>query len=46
MTALVEESGQWLENVDRIHLVMASGKLILQKNPSWPWVFADISLVY
>ena len=27
-----EESGQWLENVYRIHLVVASGKLVLQIN--------------
>ena len=27
-----EESGQWLENVDRTHLVLASGKPVLQKN--------------
>ena len=27
----LEESGQWLENVDRTHLVMASGKPELQK---------------
>ena len=26
-----EESTQWLENVDRIHLVLASGKLVLKK---------------
>ena len=26
--------GKWLENVDRTHLVLASGKLILQKVPS------------
>ena len=26
-----EESGQWLENVDRTHLVQASGKQVLQK---------------
>ena len=26
------ESGQWLENVDRTHLVLASGKQVLQKN--------------
>ena len=25
-----EESGQWLENVDQTHLVLASGKLVLQ----------------
>ena len=24
-----EESGQWLENVDQTHLILASGKLIL-----------------
>ena len=27
----LEESGQWLENVDGTHLVLASGKLELQK---------------
>ena len=27
----LEESGQWLESVDRTHLEMASGKLVLQK---------------
>ena len=27
----LEESGQWLENVDRTHLVLGSGKLVLQK---------------
>ena len=26
----LEESGQWLENVDRSHLVFASGKPVLQ----------------
>ena len=26
------ESGQWLENADRTHLVLAIGKLVLQKN--------------
>ena len=31
----LEESGQWLENVDRTHLVLASGKLVLQKNPQF-----------
>ena len=30
----LEESGQWLENVDQTHLVLASGKPALQKNPS------------
>ena len=28
----LEESGQWLENVDPTHLVQASGKLALQKS--------------
>ena len=28
----LEESGQWLENVDRTHLVLATGKPVLQKN--------------
>ena len=28
----LEESGQWLENVDLTHLVLASGKPVLQKN--------------
>ena len=27
----LEESGQWLENVDQTHLVLASGKPVLQK---------------
>ena len=27
-----EESGQWLENVNRTYLVLASGKLVLPKN--------------
>ena len=37
----LEESGQRLENVDRTHLALASGKLVLQKvlpcrsNVSW-----------
>ena len=25
----LEESGQWLDNVDQTHLVLASGKLVL-----------------
>ena len=29
----LEESGLWLENVDRKHLVLASGKPVLQKTP-------------
>ena len=27
----LEESGQWIENVDRTHLVLASGNPVLQK---------------
>ena len=27
----LEQSGQWLDNVDRTHLVLASGELLLQK---------------
>ena len=32
----LEESQQWLENVDRTHLVPASGKLVLQKEFVFP----------
>ena len=28
----LEESGQWLENVHQTHLVLASGKPVLQKD--------------
>ena len=28
----LEESGQWLENVDQTHLILTSGKLVLQKS--------------
>ena len=28
---LFEESGRWLENIDQTHLVLVSGKLVLQK---------------
>ena len=31
----LEESGQWLENVDGTHLALACGKLVLQKYLSW-----------
>ena len=27
----LEESGQWLDNVDQTHLVLASGEPVLQK---------------
>ena len=33
----LEESGQWHENVDPTHLVLASGKPVLQKNTVKPW---------
>ena len=33
----LEESGQWLENVDQTHLVLASGKLVLQKSKAGGW---------
>ena len=29
----LEESGQWLENVDQTHLILASGKSVLKKLP-------------
>ena len=32
----LEESGQWLENVNRTHLVLACGKIVLQKNALYP----------
>ena len=35
--AWLKESGQWLESVDRSHLVLASGKLQLQKSPESPF---------
>ena len=28
----LDESGQWLENVDRTHLVLPSGEPVLQKS--------------
>ena len=33
---MLQESGQWLENVDRTHLVSASDKLALE-NDSYCW---------
>ena len=32
----INQSGQWLENVDRTHLVLARGKLVLQTKKTWP----------
>ena len=29
---MLEESGQWLENIDGTHLILASGKPVLQKS--------------
>ena len=34
--ACLDESGQWLEKVDRTHLVLASGKPVLQKLLFYP----------
>ena len=31
----LEESGQWLENIDQTHLVLAGGKLVQQKKKYW-----------
>ena len=31
MLLRLEESGQWLENAERTHLVLVSGKPVLQK---------------
>ena len=28
----IEESGEWLETIDRMHLVLASGKPVLRKS--------------
>ena len=39
----LEESGQWLENVDQTHLVLASGEPVLQK--SWSYYFSIFILV-
>jgi len=36
----LEESGQRLENADRTHLVVASGKLVLQK-PSFSLFWSE-----
>ena len=30
----LEESGQWLENVDQTHLVLYNGKVVLKKKES------------
>ena len=39
----LEESGHWLENVDRTHLVLASGNQVLQKH-LFSRVFVSIHL--
>ena len=31
----IEESGQWLENIDQTHLVLASGKPVLPKKMNY-----------
>ena len=35
----LKESGQWLENVHGAHLVLASGKLVLQKGSTIEWQY-------
>ena len=35
----LEESGQWLENVDQTHLVLASGNRVLKKRQPWSKTF-------
>ena len=40
----MEESGQWLENVYRTHLVLASFKLVLQKD-SGKYEFSSIQVI-
>ena len=42
----LEESGQRLENVDRTHLVLARGKLVLQKNYKSIYIFKLCILSY
>ena len=37
----LEDSGQWLENVDRTHPVLASGMLLLQKNYNFDFILAE-----
>ena len=38
----LEESVQWLENLDQTHIVPASGKLVLQKSSFWSDVAAPV----
>ena len=38
----LEESGQWFENVDPTHLVLASGKPVLQKNDTFGHLLESI----
>ena len=39
---VLQESGQWLENVDRTHLVLASGKPVLQKRKEKKMIHFEI----
>ena len=38
----LEENGKWLENVDRTHLVLATGKPVLQKSFSLVWAVSVV----
>ena len=40
----LEESGQWLENVDQTHLVMASGKREQQKGQNILKIYFELKL--
>ena len=37
----LEESGQWLENVDQPHQILASGKLVLQQSLGFECSFVE-----
>ena len=39
----LEESGQWLENVDRTHLVLVGGNPVLQKGSCCHPSIADVN---
>ena len=41
----LEDSRQWLDNVDQTHLVLASGKQVLQKTISKNWVWTCVGML-
>ena len=45
MFSLVE-SGQWLENLDQTHLVLASGKLVLEKRFQFSFFLYLLDIAY